>query len=253
MIISLLRAHQTTSIGYGQSTCVGIGGDPIKGINFIECLSMFEKDSETEGIILVGEIGGNDEELAAEHIKNNIKKTILLASSDKSRNVLSPSKISLSILENPPPIETFNKPNIPISVLLSGSFTSVFKDRIISKENALNFKEKSNETKIIVVADGDFIANPVTSKGIAYPLGYDKFINYTYEGNKKFIINAIQYLCDDSGLVNLKSKNIKLRMLNTEKINNNKNLIILLNIFIPVIIFMFLTLIFKTTYKRKYD
>ena len=71
--------------------------------------------------------------------------------------------------------------------------------------------------------------------------------------NKKFIINAIQYLCDDSGLVNLKSKNIKLRMINAEKINNNKNLIILLNIFIPVIIFMFLTLIFKTTYKRKYD
>ena len=69
--------HQTTSIGYGQSTCVGIGGDPIKGINFIECLSMFEKDSETEGIILVGEIGGNDEELAAEHIKNNIKKPVV--------------------------------------------------------------------------------------------------------------------------------------------------------------------------------
>jgi succinyl-CoA synthetase alpha subunit len=69
--------HQTTSIGYGQSTCVGIGGDPIKGINFIECLSMFEKDSETEGIILVGEIGGNDEELAAEYIRNNINKPIV--------------------------------------------------------------------------------------------------------------------------------------------------------------------------------
>ena len=69
--------HQTTSIGYGQSTCVGIGGDSIKGINFIECLSMFEKDSETEGIILVGEIGGNDEELAAEHIRNNINKPVV--------------------------------------------------------------------------------------------------------------------------------------------------------------------------------
>jgi len=69
--------HQTTLIGYGQSTCVGIGGDPIKGINFIECLSMFEKDSETEGIILVGEIGGNDEELAAEHIRNNINKPVV--------------------------------------------------------------------------------------------------------------------------------------------------------------------------------
>ena len=69
--------HQTTSIGYGQSTCVGIGGDPIKGINFIECLSMFEEDSETEGIILVGEIGGNDEELAAEYIRNNINKPVV--------------------------------------------------------------------------------------------------------------------------------------------------------------------------------
>ena len=69
--------HQTTSIGYGQSTCVGIGGDPIKGINFIECLSMFEEDSETEGIILVGEIGGTDEELAAEYIKSSINKPVV--------------------------------------------------------------------------------------------------------------------------------------------------------------------------------
>lgn len=67
---------QTTRNGLGQSTCIGIGGDPIKGLNFIECLELFEKDPETEGIILVGEIGGSDEELAAEYIQSHVSKPI---------------------------------------------------------------------------------------------------------------------------------------------------------------------------------
>ena len=67
---------QTTRNGLGQSTCIGIGGDPIKGLNFIECLELFEKDPETEGIILVGEIGGCDEELASEYIQSHVTKPI---------------------------------------------------------------------------------------------------------------------------------------------------------------------------------
>lgn len=68
--------HQTTALNLGQSTCVGIGGDPIKGLNFIECLQMFEADPETEAIIMVGEIGGSDEEAAAEFIKSNVSKPV---------------------------------------------------------------------------------------------------------------------------------------------------------------------------------
>jgi len=68
--------HQTTRLGLGQTTCVGIGGDPVKGLNFIECLQLFEDDPETEAIIMVGEIGGSDDEAAAEYIRANVKKPV---------------------------------------------------------------------------------------------------------------------------------------------------------------------------------
>jgi succinyl-CoA synthetase alpha subunit len=61
----------------GQSTCVGIGGDPVKGLNFIEVLKMFEDDPQTDRIVLIGEIGGNDEEKAAEYIADHVTKPVV--------------------------------------------------------------------------------------------------------------------------------------------------------------------------------
>ena len=69
--------RQTSDNGLGQSTCVGIGGDPVHGMEFIDCLELFERDEETRGIVLVGEIGGNAEERAAEYVRSEVSKPVL--------------------------------------------------------------------------------------------------------------------------------------------------------------------------------
>jgi succinyl-CoA synthetase alpha subunit len=68
---------QTTNNGLGQSTCVGIGGDPVRGMNFIDVLELFEQDEQTEGIVMVGEIGGSDEEAAAAYIADHVSKPVV--------------------------------------------------------------------------------------------------------------------------------------------------------------------------------
>ena len=69
--------YQTTQNGLGQSTCICIGGDPVRGMDFVDCLALFQADPETEGVIMVGEIGGTDEEAAAEYIKSEFSKPVV--------------------------------------------------------------------------------------------------------------------------------------------------------------------------------
>ena len=69
--------YQTTTNGLGQTTCIGIGGDPVRGMGFVDCLELFEADPDTDGIIMVGEIGGTDEEAAAEFIEGNVTKPVV--------------------------------------------------------------------------------------------------------------------------------------------------------------------------------
>ena len=107
-------------------------------------------------------------------------------------------------------------------------------------------------TKMIVVSDGDLIANNVSASGTIFPLAYDPNIKYTYTGNKHFLINAIQYLCDENGLSHLKTKEHSLRMLDKEKIQKNKFLIQLINIIFPIVLLLIFAFFFIRNKKRKY-
>ena len=185
-------------------------------------------------------------------VKNNIRKTILLHSSKDSRLNPAPSKISLGILENPPTTNSYNKEFLSIAILLEGEFESVFKNKLVQKNKQIQFIEKSVSTKMIVVSDGDMIANDLSNSGRIYPLGYDKNIKFTYPGNKHFLINAVQYLCGDNALSHLKVKELGFRMLDKKKIQKNKLIIQLINIALPILLLLIFALFFVRYKKRKY-
>jgi succinyl-CoA synthetase alpha subunit len=69
-------AHQLTALGLGQSTAIGIGGDPVKGMDFVDCLALFERDPQTKAVLMIGEIGGTSEEEAAAFVKQHMKKPV---------------------------------------------------------------------------------------------------------------------------------------------------------------------------------
>ena len=185
-------------------------------------------------------------------IKNNIQKTILLHSSKESRLIPSPSKISLGILETPPLSASYNKKFLPIAILLEGEFESVFKNKLFQKNKQIKFISKSVITKMIVISDGDMIANQLSKSGAIYPLGYDKNLKFTFDGNKHFLINAVQYLCGDNSLSHIKEKELSLRMLNKKKIQENRFIIQMINIALPILLLLLFALFFISYKKRKY-
>tara|TARA_B100000787_G_scaffold155197_1_gene130500 strand:- start:1202 stop:2929 length:1728 start_codon:yes stop_codon:yes gene_type:complete len=185
-------------------------------------------------------------------IKNNIQKTILLHSSKESRLNPSPSKISLGILETPPLSASYNKKFLPIAILLEGEFESVFKNKLFQKNKQIKFISKSVITKMIVISDGDMIANQLSKSGAIYPLGYDKNLKFTFDGNKHFLINAVQYLCGDNSLSHIKEKELSLRMLNKKKIQENRFIIQMINIALPILLLLLFALFFISYKKRKY-
>ncbi|NVO03165.1 MAG: gliding motility-associated ABC transporter substrate-binding protein GldG, partial [Bacteroidetes bacterium] len=141
--------------------------------------------------------------------QKNIKKTILLTSSKYSRIANTPIAINLNMLRKDPDERMYTKSYLPVAVLLEGKFESVFKNRIppeIYEDKSIGFKEVcAKDNKMIVISDGDIIRNQLQmSNGNLYPLplGFDRYTKQQF-GNKDFILNCIDYLSDESGLISV--------------------------------------------------
>ena len=184
-------------------------------------------------------------------LKNGIKKTILLQSSQYSKKIGTPSEISLnSVVEETSPRDYANKGKIPLAVLLEGSFHSMFENRVLPFEQK-TFQATGKENKMIVISDGDLIKNQLDKNFQPVELGYDQRSGNLYD-NKDFLINCVNYLLDDTGLINIRSKDLDLPLLDKEKVYENYTRTQLITIGLPIVILLLFGVVFTFLRKRKY-
>ncbi len=182
------------------------------------------------------------------------KKYILLESSDKSRFDYAPAQVSIDNIQKHLDESSFKSGKIPVAVLIEGEFESNYKNRLL--ENLIISDNKlikeSKATKMIVVADGDIAANAVSAKGEVYPLGFDINSQRTFMGNKEFLLNAINYLCDDDGLMSVRLREIKMRLLDKDKVVKEKSLWKIINVILPILIVVIIAIAAWIVRKNRY-
>jgi ABC-2 type transport system permease protein len=182
-------------------------------------------------------------------LKNNIKKTILLETAPLTKLEGTPREISLSLVTQEQDAASFNKGNQTLAVLLEGEFSSVYNNRV-KPFNLSNQKSTSPQTKMVIIADGNVIKNDVV-RNTPQELGFDRWTGQIY-GNKEFLLNTVNYLLDDDGLINIRSKEIAIAFLNQEKIASEKNKWQLINIALPLVLLSIFGLLFNYLRKKKY-
>ena len=191
-------------------------------------------------------------------LDGNIRKSILLSTSGLTRTLSPPFFISLREAEMVPEERSFNMSGLPVAVLLEGVFPSAFRNRPtenLVKEPVIRIREESVPTKMIVVADGDIIRNEVRRTGnveTPLPLGQDR---YTLEmfGNRDFILNSLNYLVDDNGIMELRSRELKLRLLDGNEVKNRRLFWQTINIAGPVLLVLLAGFLFGWRRRIKYS
>lgn len=186
-----------------------------------------------------------------------IKKTVLLTTSRYTRSVSPPYIISLREAEETHDEREYNRSNLPVAVLLEGTFRSAFRNRLPDQlygRTSSPVRTESKETKMIVIADGDITRNEVRRTGnieAPYPLGQDKYTGEMF-GNRDFIVNCLNYLIDDNGIMELRSRELKSRLIDKPRIKREKLKWQAVNVVFPVLFVILSGIAYSYFRKRKY-
>jgi ABC-2 type transport system permease protein len=189
----------------------------------------------------------------------DISKTILLQSSPNAKTVSTPALISLEMLKTASDPKAFQQSDISVGVILEGKFSSLYANRISeamqdSFARVFNnpfLKTGVKDARIIVCADGDLVLNDMNERG-PLPLGFSKDNNYTF-ANAEFLSNCLDYCINPSGILQSRSKDYSLRLLDPEKTEDDRSFWQLVNIGSPLLAIILCGLIFQYARKRKYN
>ena len=192
-------------------------------------------------------------------LPNQVEKTVLLSTSPLSKVVGLPTPIDYDrdipenlriVNEGPGPESGYNQGELPLAVLLEGDFPSVFRNRIKPFDYSDN--RESGTSKMVIISDADLINNQLESNGRPVELGFDRFTGNFY-GNKEFLLNTVNFLLDDNGLINIRSKEVAIAVMDPEKIVAQRLKWQLTNILIPIVLLAFFGLSFRWFRKRRYS
>lgn len=183
-------------------------------------------------------------------LQNGIDKTPLLVSSPLTRKIGTPNFIELQSIAEEPKQEQYQGGYQLFGVLLEGEFNSMYANRI-KPFDVQNFKEKSDANKMIVISDGDVTKNQI-AKNQPYDLSIDKWTGEQF-GNKEFLLNSIDYLLDDTGLIDLRNKTLQINLLDKQRAFEERGYWQFLNVVLPLLLLFGFGFGFNYWRKRKYQ
>jgi gliding-associated putative ABC transporter substrate-binding component GldG len=188
---------------------------------------------------------------------DGVRKTVLLSSSTESRTLNTPAIVEWASVRTEEDLKKFTRSNIPVVMLLEGRFQSLYANRLTQSMGdslaaaGLPFKASVNDGAMVVAADGDLLLNGINQTDGPLPMGMNAYTKQQY-ANREFLLNTLEYLVGNKGILETRGKDYALRLLDRTKYEDAKMKWQIINIVVPVLLVMLCIAIYQYLRKKKY-